>query len=64
MVGYQFANDHCRNVDFYFYQDDDIVMKFDQFLETQKLDRQDPFMICPMGGTAGREDGDDNTLLQ
>ena len=39
-------------------------MKFDQLLETQKLDRQDPFMICPMGGTAEREDGDYNTWLQ
>ena len=51
MLGYQFAADHCTNVNFFFYQDDDIFMKFDSFLDTQDLTSPDPFMICPMGGS-------------
>ena len=54
MLGYQFAADHCRGVDFFFYQDDDIFMKFDAFFQAQDLNRNSPFMICPMGGAAGR----------
>lgn len=51
MLGYQFAADHCKNVDFFFYQDDDIFMKFDAFLDSQDLSNPNPFMICPMGGS-------------
>ena len=55
MLGYQFAVHNCANVDLFFYQDDDIFMRFDEFLEkniTPSRDVKSPFMICPMGGSA------------
>ena len=57
MLGYQFAVHHCQNVDLFFYQDDDIFMRFDEFLHYNIDVRKDrnvnnPFMICPMSGPA------------
>ena len=33
MLGYQFAVHNCANVDLFFYQDDDIFMRFDEFFK-------------------------------
>ena len=55
MLGYQFAVHNCANVDLFFYQDDDIFMRFDDFLQKNIIPSRDvkkPFMICPMGGSA------------
>ena len=57
MLGYQFAADNCHAVNYFFYQDDDIFMTFDSFFDSQDLSTENPFMICPMGGAAGRAEG-------